>query len=81
MTEQANPIRYYNSSLMNGLDFLINNADTVMNRVQNGRVVLGSSNPDTSVVDETAVMFGAADTMRDCQRMVRMLRQTMDILF
>ena len=30
MTEQANPIRYYNSSLMNGLDFLINNADTVM---------------------------------------------------
>lgn len=81
MTEQANPIRYYNSSLMNGLDFLINNADTVMNRVQNGRVVLGSSNPDTSVVDETAVMFGAADTMLDCQRMVRMLRQNMDILF
>ena len=52
-----------------------------MNRVQNGRVVLGSSNPDTSVVDETAVMFGAADTMLDCQRMVRMLRQNMDILF
>ena len=24
MTEQANPIRYYNSSLMNELDFLIN---------------------------------------------------------
>ena len=37
MTEQANPIRYYNSSLMNELDFLINNADTVMDRVKNGR--------------------------------------------
>ena len=34
MTEQANPIRYYNSSLMNELDFLINNADTVMDRVK-----------------------------------------------
>ena len=63
MTEQANPIRYYNSSLMNG------------------RVVVGSSNPDTSVVDQTAVMFGADDTMLDCERMVRMLRQNMDRLF
>ena len=81
MTEQANPIRYYNSSLMNELDFLINNADTVMDRVKNGRVVVGSSNPDTSVVDQTAVMFGADDTMLDCERMVRMLRQNMDRLF
>ena len=30
MTEQENPIRYYNSSLMNELDFLIDNADAVM---------------------------------------------------
>ena len=81
MTEQVNPIRYYNSSLMNELDFLINNADTVMDRVKNGRVVVGSSNPDTSVVDQTAVMFGADDTMLDCERMVRMLRQNMDRLF
>ena len=81
MTEQANPICYYNSSLMNELDFLINNADTVMDRVKNGRVVVGSSNPDTSVVDQTAVMFGADDTMLDCERMVRMLRQNMDRLF
>ena len=76
MTEQANPIRDYNSSLMNELDFLMNNADTVMDRVKNGRVVVGSSNPDTSVVDQTAVMFGADNTMLDCERMVRMLRQT-----
>ena len=81
MAEQANPIRYYNSSLMNELDFLINNADTVMDRVKNGRVVVGSSNPDTSVVDQTAVMFSADDTMLDCERMVRMLRQNMDRLF
>ncbi len=81
MTEQANPIRYYNSSLMNELDFLINNADTVMDRVKNGRVVVGSSNPNASVVDQTAVMFGADDTMLDCERMVRMLRQNMDRLF
>ena len=81
MTEQENPIRYYNSSLMNELDFLINNADTVMDRVKNGRVVVGSSNPDTSVVDQTAVMFGADNTMLDCERMVRMLRQNMDRLF
>ena len=71
MTEQENPIRYYNSSLMNELDFLIDNADAVMDRVKNGRVVLGSSNPDTSVVDQTAVMFGADNTMLDCERMVR----------
>ncbi len=81
MTEQENPIRYYNSSLMNELDFLIDNADAVMDRVKNGRVVLGSSNPDTSVVDQTAVMFGADNTMLDCERMVRMLRQNMDRLF
>lgn len=81
MTEQAEPIRYYNSRVMNELDFLINNADAVMDRVMNGRVVLGSSNPDTSVVDQTAVMFGADDTMLDCERMVRMLRQNMVQLF
>ena len=34
-----------------------------MDRVKNGQVVVGSSNPDTSVVDQTAVMFGADDTM------------------
>ena len=39
MTERANPICYYNSSLMNELDFLI---DTVMDGVKNGRVVVGS---------------------------------------
>ena len=81
MTEQATRFLYYNSSLMNELDFLINNADTVMDRVKNGRVVVGSSNPNASVVDQTAVMFGADDTMLDCERMVRMLRQNMDRLF
>ena len=81
MTEQANTQSYYNSSVMNELVILINNADTVMDRVKNGRVVVGSSNPDTSVVDQTAVMFGADNTMLDCDSMVRMLRQNMDRLF
>ena len=81
MTEQANPIRYYNSSPDGTGGFLINNADTVMDRVKNGQVVVGSSNPDTGVVDQTAVMFGADDTMLAYRRMVRMLRQNMDRLF
>ena len=84
--EDKNPlVKYYNQQITAELNYLVANADGLIDRIQNGsRIVIGTTDTAFNALDKldsTAIHYLSDDTMLDAERMVRIVRQNMDVLF
>lgn len=84
--EDKNPlVEYYNQQIAVELNYLVANADSLIDRIQNGsRIVVGTTDTAFDALDKldsTAIHYLSDGTMLDAERMVRVVRQNMDVLF
>lgn len=85
IVDRAPLVEYYNQQISTELNYLVANADNLIARIQNGsRIVIGTTDTALGSLDKldlTAIHYLSDDTMLDAERMVRVVRQNMDVLF